>query len=325
MATGQGSRQQFLMVDETEYGTTPTTPSMFKMPIADSGIGGEIFKQGLLSNPEITGNRNPSAPVLGNRSVAYDLPVPLHLDAIGYLLKHAVGEPASSGSDPYTHISKVGFDEAVVGILPIGFSGEVGFTDIDVFAVLTGCKVNTMRINATSEGVAVFEFGIIGNDFGTPSGSSEDAAPTEFTSDAIGHFAGTIEEGGSPSAIITAVDLTLNNALDPSLYVVGGAGTFPELPEGKASVTGSVTALFQNLTLLNKAINGDESSLQLSWVDSTHSLTIDIPELRYEPNAPTASGDKGVLVTLPFQAYYGDHADATILKSTLVNDVSSYA
>ena len=313
------------MVDETEYGTTPTTPSMLQIPIADQGLGGEIFKQGLLANPEITGNRNPSVPVLGNRSVSFDLPATLHMDAIGYLLKHAVGLPATTGSDPYTHISKVGFSEAAVGVLPIGFSAELGFTDIDVYAVLSGCKVNTMRVNATSEGIAVFEFGIIGKDFSALSGDQEDEDPTEFTTNAIGHFAGTIEEGGSTSAIITAVDLTLNNALDPSLYIVGGAGTFPELPEGKASVTGSVTALFQSVTLLNKAINATESSLMLKWTDSTHSLQIDIPELRYEPKATSASGDKGVLVTMPFQAFYTDHADATILKSTLVNDVASYA
>jgi hypothetical protein len=121
------------------------------------------------------------------------------------------------------------------------------------------------------------------------------------------------------------VDFTLDNGLDDSQYVVGGAGALSELPENMASLTGSVTALFQSNALLLKAINNTESSLQLAWTDGTDSLTFDIPEIYLEAAAPTVDATRGVLITLPFKAHYQDHADATILKSTLVNTIVSYA
>jgi len=324
MPTAKGTKQIFRMVKETTYGVAPTTPTMFKIPISEQGVGGDIFKQNLLPNPEMTGVRSPSAPVLGNRSVSFDIPATLHLDSIGHLLYHAVGVPATTGSAPWTHVGKVDYNNGSVGDLPVGFTAEVGYPDVTVFLPVYGCKINTMRVSGQSEGVAMLNFGVIGQDFGTPAAATLANSTTEFTSDVVGHFSGSIEEGGSSIAIVTSVDFTLNNALDSSLYTFGGAGTFAELPEGKAAVTGTVTALFQNSTLLNKAINGTESSLMVKWTAGSYSLQFDIPELRYEPKAPTASGDRGVLITLPFIAYAADHADDSVLKYTLINDVSSY-
>jgi len=49
------------------------------------------------------------------------------------------------------------------------------------------------------------------------------------------------------------------------------------------------------------------------------SLEIFIPELSYAPNAPAISGPRGVLVELPFVAYYEDAAGASALQVILKN------
>jgi hypothetical protein len=49
-----------------------------------------------------------------------------------------------------------------------------------------------------------------------------------------------------------------------------------------------------------------------------------VPELVYEPAAPTVSGPAGVRTTLNFRGYYADHADATALKYVLTNGVAAY-
>jgi hypothetical protein len=89
-------------------------------------------------------------------------------------------------------------------------------------------------------------------------------------------------------------------------------------------VTGSITALFQNDTLLDKGINNTESSLMLKWTSGTSSLQLDVPELIYEPASPTVNGPAGVRVTLNYRGYYANGGDATALKATLVNTVASY-
>ena len=323
MATARGSQFALLMGEESAYKTPATT--FTKVPI--SAIGGNWFSQNLIDNPEIRGNRNPAAPVLGNKVVNGNFTVPLHYDAIGWILKHGIGTPVSSGSDPYTHIGKVGFSGASAGYLHDGLTFEHQFPDITVpeYHSYNGCKVSSLGVSVTPEGVVTFDVNIVGANAVVDSGATLDAAPVEYTSSAQSHFTGSIELLGGSIAYIQSVDFTLDNGLDTSQYVVGGAGALSELPENMASLTGNVTALFQSNALLEAAIANTETSMNLAWTDATHSLDFDIPELVLQPSAPTVAGDKGVLITLPFRAYYANHADATILKYTLVDDVASFA
>jgi hypothetical protein len=134
----------------------------------------------------------------------------------------------------------------------------------------------------------------------------------------------TMEEGGSPIANIKSCSLTFSNNIDTSQYVIGSAGQVGALPAGVASVTGSITALFEDNSLLTKAENHTESDLDLIWTDGAHSLTLIVPELVYSPASPTVNGPAGVEATLNFQGYYADHGDASILKATLVNTTADY-
>lgn len=324
MATAKGSRFSLLMGEESAWGTAAGT--FTKVPV--STIGGSWFRQNLVDNPEIRGNRNPQAPVLGNKMVNGNFGCPLHLDAIGWILKHGVGVPATSGSGTYTHVGKVNFSGATEnGDLPAGMTFEHQFPDLStpVYHVYTGCKVSSLGCSVSPEGVAVFDVNVIGKDIDHDNAASLDSDPIEYTSVAQSHFNGTIQEGGSPIAYVQSVNFTLDNGLDDTQYTFGGAGALSELSENVASLTGQVTALFQSNALLAKAVAKTESSLQLKWTDGSYSLTLDFPELYFEAAAPTVSGDRGVLITLPFRAFYADNADKTILKYTLVNTVSAYS
>ena len=323
MATAKGSDVQLLLIEEATWGTTPATPSAYKIPI--SGIGGDWYKRNLIDNPELRANRNPQAPVRGNVQVNGSFQHPLHLDAFGFLMKHGVGVPVTStpSTGLYQHLSKMGFSGATAGDLPIGLSFEVGFTDIDEYHTYSGCKINTLAFNATSEGVVICDVGIIGQDF-TRAATSGDASPTAYTSTPIDHFLGTIEEGGATIAYVSDVSMTINNNLDSGLYVVGSAGQLGDLPEGVGMVSGSLTALFQSDTLLAKGRDNTESSLMLNWTSGTQSLQLDVPELIYEPSSPTVSGPAGVKVTMNYRGYYTNHATASAVQATLINTVAAY-
>jgi hypothetical protein len=323
MATAKGSDVQLLLIEESTWGTTPATPTAYKIPI--SGIGGDWFRRNLIDNPELRADRNPQAPVRGNVQVNGSFQHPMHLDAVGWLIKHGIGVPAvTTGSTYHTHLSKMNYSGSTQGgDLPTGLSFEVGFTDIGEYHTYDGCKINTIGINATSEGVCVFDVGVIGQGF-TRAAATGDASPTSYTSSAIDHFLASIEEGGGSIAYVSDVSLTINNNLDSSLYVVGSAGELGDLPEGVGAVSGSLTALFQSDTLLAKARDNTESSLMLKWTSGSESLQLDIPELIYEPASPTVNGPAGVKVTLNFRGYFGNGADNTAIKATLVNTVAGY-
>lgn len=322
MATAKGSDVELLLIEEATWGTTPATPTAYSIPI--SGVGGDWYRRNLIDNPTLRGDRNPAAPVRGNVSVNGSFQHPLNLDAVGWLIKHGVGAfDVSSASPVNTHTAKMNYNGSTQGgDLPTGLSFEIGFTDIGEYHTYSGCKINTLGFSASSEGVSIVDVGIIGQDF-TRAAASGDASPTTYTDAPIDHFLATIEEGGSASAIVTDINLQINNNLDP-MYVVGSSGQIGDLQEGLGAVTGSLTALFQDDTLLAKGRNNTESSLQLKWTSGSNYLQLDIPELVYEPASPTVNGPAGVRVTLNFRGYYADGGDSTAIKATLVNTVAAY-
>lgn len=134
-----------------------------------------------------------------------------------------------------------------------------------------------------------------------------------------------LSEGGSPIATGREFSMECNFNIETDDYRLGGAGVRGDLPEGKVDITGTLKAIFLDASLLDKAIAGTESSLQLTFTKSTHSLTIFIPEVKYTRKTPPVDGPKGIMQELAWRAFYDNATDATSIKVTLVNDVASYA
>ena len=120
------------------------------------------------------------------------------------------------------------------------------------------------------------------------------------------------------------VEITISNELDTNTYVIGGNGIRGSLPEGVVTVTGRIKAMFENATLYNKAINGTESSLVLTFTSGTHSLTIAVDELYYQRQGPAIETSGGIWLDLPFTGFYGNDADASGIMVTLVNAQATY-
>lgn len=322
MAQAKGSQFQLMLIEESTYGTTPATPAGYVIPVAS--VGGNWYTRNLIDNPTLRGDRNPSAPVRGNVAVSGSFQFPLTFSAWGWIQKHCVGTPATSGTGPYTHLSKCNFSGSTADSdLPTGLTIEHGYTDIDQYHAFDGCKLNGFTVNASSEGVAMFDVQVVGQGY-TQDTSSLDASPTSYTDTAIDHFSLAMEEGGGSISNVKECSLTFTNNIDTSQYVIGSSGTVGALPTGIAMVSGTVTALFENDTLLTKGENHTESDLTLTWTSGSYSLALHVPELVYEPASPAVPGPDGVVVSLNFRGYYANDADATCLKATLINNVASY-
>jgi hypothetical protein len=219
----------------------------------------------------------------------------------------------------YKHTLKFG------GVLP-SFIADKGFPDIGQYFKYNGAKIGKYSLGAVPEGFQKVSF-----DF---TASKETTGTTPFDSTATdltkasfsGFMLGTIEEGGAAIANVTKVDISVENNLDTGVYVIGGAGTRGSLPEGTCKVSGTLEALFSGLELYNKAKASTESSLKLIYQSGTgagtsgnESLEIFLPELIFQQEAPAISGDKGVMISVPFQAFYTNSAEATVAQIILKN------
>ena len=85
---------------------------------------------------------------------------------------------------------------------------------------------------------------------------------------------------------------------------------------GRGRVTGTVTAYFEDATLLNKFINETESSIQFT-LDGSTDYTFDFPKVKYAGGDIPLDNEQSRLITLPFVALYeADNDFGTSLKVT---------
>ena len=217
--------------------------------------------------------------------------------------------------------------ELFIGDAVPSFLIEKGFTDIAQYFKYNGCKINKAGLSVTPAGFQEMSFDIIGAKE-TVGSSSFDSTPVDGSYRAFDGFSiAVIQEGGANIANVSGIDgLSIENNLDGSVYVVGGAGERNSLPEGVVKISGTVKAMFENLTLYTKAINNTESSLKVAYkfgdgagTANNEYLEFYIPELKYSPNAPVISGPTGIYTELPFEAYYENDAAASAIQILIKN------
>jgi len=315
MAQVTGSNCKLVYDVESTFGTTPGTPNATVIPFKSEGFSADIEQ---LSSDVITGNRNATAAFTGNTSVKGSISTELD-PYMGTLLKHLVGSVTTSGaSAPYTHVLKV-------GSLPTSLCFEKQFTDLTQYFLYNGCRINKGSFDFKPAGVIDTSFDIVGQKR-TISGTPIDATATDAGHTPFEGFQAAILEGGSAIATVTACKIDIENDIQSDLYTIGGGGLVSSLPEGMSKVTGSLTAVFDSMTLLNKAINSTESSLKITLAQGTgagtagnESIEFFIPELKFKASDPTIKDAKGIMIELPFTAYYTNSTEASSIQITLKN------
>ena len=314
MPQAKGSLSQVTIQKESAFGVAPSEPNMQLLYYSSCALA---LSRGQEQDDTLRGNRNPTKAMRGSDDISGDLVATMQAYN-GLLLLGLMGKVTTSGdSAPYTHLFTVGDS------LP-SFILEKGFLNIGQYFRYLGCKVSAMKASFTPSGAQKLTFSLMGAQEETASSAFHDT-PVDLTYAPFDGFAlGTIEEGGTPIANVTGVDLEISNNLDGDQYLLGGEGKRADIPEGTVAVTGTLKARFTSLALYTKAINDTESSLKLVYKRGTgggtlgnESLEFHIPELTFTPKAPPISGPKGIIVELPFVGYYGNDVGASALQITL--------
>jgi Phage tail tube protein len=197
-----------------------------------------------------------------------------------------------------------------VGVTPKSFSMEAAATDITQFQLFTGMTVDTVAISIKPNAMIAATFSMVGKDM-TLSGSSVDAVKDpSSTNQPFDSYSGTISIGNagaamSSVALVTGIDFSISNSLAPT-FVVGSAST-PQLEFGMATVEGTITAYFEDATLINRFINETVSAFQVTVNDPTgaSNYTFHFPRVKINGASVPVDGPTGSrIVTLPFVALY---------------------
>lgn len=307
MTQAKGGNSNLVLGYESTFGSDAAAG--FTMPINSSELHSA---RNIQAAATIRGNRNPVEPFQGNLSVEGSVVVPLDSDAFWYWLKAMFGDPSTSGAGPYVHEFKVPTSQPSLTM-------EHQYTDLTQYAKFNGCKVSQWAMEFGGDGELVSNFEIVGATEAIGS-SPFDASPTALTIRRLQNFQATLNEGGGALSNARSISFTVDMGLDVDQHVIGDGGTLGDIPEGVIGVGGNLTTLFEDVTLLNKAINSTESSIEIIvTISANYKISILFPEVQYARNTPGIEGPGGILVSLDWQAYYTDATEATSLEVNLTN------
>ena len=299
MAIASGSRHRLAAIAEVTYGTTPTTPAFTTLRHNSCNIG---LSKDAVESEEIRGDRQITCFRHGNKSVGGDIEGELVYGEYDSLIEAALCGTWST-------------DVLKAGTTRRSFTVERTFQDITQYMRYTGCEVNTMSISIAPNSMIGVSFGFIGKDQSIArTGIASSTYSTLTDTCQFDSFTATINEGGSPIALVTEMEVTLENGIEPQ-FVVGSSTTLrPSI--GRCNVTGSITVYLEDQAMLTKFQNETESSLDITMTDPDgNTFQIEIPKLKYNSGQPDVSGEGSVTVSMDFQAIY-DSVDASNIVIT---------
>ncbi len=195
------------------------------------------------------------------------------------------------------------------------FGIEINNNDVDDSRLFTECRVGSWNVKLPATGMATTDVGFMGRDMEIYTGASAPFFTSPTAAGTTGIFAavnGLLRVGGSTVGVVTGLDINMN--LNPTADAVVGQNFSPEIFLGRCNITGTMTAFFQDTTLIADFKNETEVSI-LAYLTTTSAVnspavTIYLPRLKFGDGNVSDSGEGGQSISMPFQALKADGTTA---------------
>jgi hypothetical protein len=277
------------------------------------------LKRNLIDSKTLRSNRNPLKPVRGNVDISGSKGIEFHAHCQRELY-YLLGAVSTVDNTTYkTHTFSI-------ANIP-SFIYEKGFTDIGQYLLYKGCKMGSLAVDCPQEGFISGTFQVMGAKEVVSAVPFDDAALDEaFTP--FDAFGGSITKDGVALATCTSFKVTIDNAIKGDSYVIDrtNPGERYSIPAGKVKISGTLTVLFEDVTLYNIALAYTEVALALDLqngtgggTDGNEKLTFYFDECVLSPKAPAIPGDQGIVQDFDFEAYLENDSDGTAVRVVLLN------
>lgn len=294
-----GSQTKTQAIVETVWGTTPATPTFLQLPIESNTL--QLSKTTLTDNT-LRFDRMGGDVRGGMKKVDGDIKFNYRRGDFDTLLENLFRGAWTS------NVLKA-------GVTPKYHSIEVGYTDINQFSVFSGLAGDTFTISVKPNSLVSSSMTFMGKSQSAFAGVSYATVSTATTgNEAFDSFTGSMKEGGSSIATVTAIDVTLTNNLSESNVIFSDSRA--GITAGNVIVTGTLVAQFLDATLYNKFLNNTSSSLEFTLIDPTgKSHTYLVPKIVYTSGDISPTGPDELTISLKFNSQY-DSTTGTKLQIT---------
>jgi hypothetical protein len=296
----QGSRSSLSYIVESTFGTTPAG-NFTNLPFSTQSLN--LSKDRVAGN-DIQADRMPRVDRHGNRQVGGDVVVDLRKGDYDAFLESAM-------------LNTWATDVLKVGTTPKYFSIEDYAADVDQARLFTGCTVSSLALSIAPNQMVTSTFTMVGKDMTI--GATEKTQDDPSGNAPFDAYSGAVAIGNvgasSASGVVTGIDFTLNNSFAPTFVV--GDDSAPALEVGRAEIEGTLTAYFEDATLITRFLNETETELSVSVDDPTGSneYTFLFPRVKINSADVGVDGPNSRTISMSFVALY-DSTEATNLKIT---------
>ena len=285
LVVASASRHSLAFVPETTHGVTPETPDMTYLRHTSCSLG-------------VTRDSFQSEEKRHDRQIA-DVRTGTH--KVG----GSIGFEISWGEfDAFFAAGLAGAwagDVLKAGTVAQSFTLERGHPDIGEYTSYKGCFINKLSFSVKPNAMITGSFdvlGLAGATSATPLSVSPKASQTGRVFDS---YTGSLTEGGLPIGVVTALDIALDNGIQPQFVIFEKAAPF--VSWGKSSLTGTLSVFFTDNTLAQKFLDGSTTSLEFTLGDGTNkSYIFTIPCALYTGADCPMQADGPLIINMPFMA-----------------------
>ena len=209
-----------------------------------------------------------------------------------------------------------------IGHTDDSYTIEQFYSDISQSEVTTGNKVNTMGLALPATGLVTADFGFMGQDLKQTGAVSYFTNPT--AQGATGIFAavnGALIANGAVIALVTGLNININRNMTSDAVV--GSSIKPEIYEGRISVDGDFSTLFQDRTFSDYFNNETEVSLVCAVTENNTAtanfMTFTLPRIKLSTDTKD-DGEKGIVSQNSFQALKGTGLNGFEATTIMIQD-----
>lgn len=283
------SRHSLSYIREEVAGVTPDNPKMKAMRHISCGLG--LSRDSFLSE-EKRQDRQITDVRTGTNQIAGNIGFEPSLENFDDLLEGCL---AGTWED----------NELKCGVEEISYTFERGFHDVKQFTRYKGCYLNKLSLSLQPNAMVKASFDVIG----LSAENADEALGQPEAPKASRNFdtyTGVLKEGDEEIAVVTSIELTLDNGIQPQFTLFKRDAQF--VSWGRSNVSGTLTAFFENTKLLQKFLDETPTSLEftLEEKDGAGSYTFILPNIRYTSGDNPMDADGPISLTMSFQAVLDD-------------------
>ncbi|MEW6424977.1 MAG: phage tail tube protein [Bacillota bacterium] len=310
------------LAKEVNWGT-PVAATDY-IPIVSENIAHEIEQ---IKDASLLGVRAQLPDIPGLETVRGDLVAEARPIMLGFLLRSALGDPATTGTGPYTHTfqaPRVTPFSADCFLAP--YTLEV-FRDMGQSFQIAGAIINTLQLAwGTDQKILRATAGIIAKQaalIAKTSQSFETGEPFNWNQGIIKFAANVADLGAaSPYNKLEKANIKIDNKmegiplLNNTVYI--GAIKPNDLMTCELDLTAEA-----DLGEYNKFANKQYQAMRVTFTAGTDVFEVTLPKVKYTAYPVNVSGPGRIVVSIKAAAYYS-LADAYLVQAKLTNSKASY-